>query len=381
MPESQTTNRANSAYIHVPFCRHRCAYCNFTVVAGRPDLEVAYLDAIESELRGLGEPQPVQTVFVGGGTPTELTPDGLLRLCQMINEWFPRDLVDHETSFEANPDGMDEQRVSILTEHQVTRLSLGVQSFSADKLLWLDRQHTIDDTHKALELAESRFASLSIDLIFAAPGESLELWERDLLAAIATDANHVSTYGLTVEHGTLFWNRREKGQLTEVKDDLQGTMYELAIDRLTNAGFEHYEVSNFAKPNYRCRHNETYWKGEEYFAVGPGASRFIDGRRETNHRSTTTYIQRMLNGQSPVAESEEITDEERARERLVFGMRRLEGIHVESFDQANRLSVREIGGESLDQFVAEGLLEEVDGYLRLTRQGLLVSDSIWPYFL
>jgi oxygen-independent coproporphyrinogen-3 oxidase len=373
---------ARSAYIHVPFCRHRCAYCNFTVVAGRSDLESAYLDALEMEMRGLDGPRAVDTVFVGGGTPTELSYAGLERLCELIDVWFPRDETLGEATFEANPEGLDEQRVAILAAHGINRLSLGVQSFSNAKLQSLDRQHSPSQIYHALNLARPHMDSVSIDLIFAAPNESLDLWRSDLEAAIECRTEHISTYGLTVEQGTLFWNRRNKGQLVEVEDGIQGTMYEAAIDRLTQAGFEHYEVSNFAQPGHRCRHNETYWAGEEYYAVGPGASRFIEGRRETNHRSTTTYIRRVTSGASPVAECDSISDEERARERMVFGLRRLDGVHVASFDRDNPLSMKQIGGDALDRFVEARLLEiSSDGFLRLTRKGLLVSDSIWPYFL
>ncbi len=158
-------------------------------------------------------------------------------------------------------------------------------------------------------------------------------------------------------------------------------MYELAIDMLTDAGFEHYEVSNFARPGHRCRHNETYWLGDEYFGIGPGAARYVAGRREVNHRSTTNYLRRVLDGKLATAESEELSPEDRARERLVFGLRRLEGIDCRVFERLTGFSVLQLVGDSLNRFLQAGFLEQINHQVRLTRKGLLVSDSIWPEFL
>ena len=193
--------------------------------------------------------------------------------------------------------------------------------------------------------------------------------------------DHISTYGLTFEKGTSYWTRRQRGDLPQAGEDLEAQMYELAIDTLTAAGYEHYEVSNFAKLGHQCRHNEVYWTGGSYFAAGPGASRHIAGRRETNHKSTTTYIRRVLAGQSPVAEFEELSLEDRARERLVFGLRRLVGISLADFARETGYGIDALGGEPLVRFIEQGLLERSSVNLRLTRRGLLVSDALWPELL
>jgi len=332
---SQITPTPKSAYVHIPFCRHRCAYCNFTVVADRLDLETAYLDALERELESLEEPRSVETIYVGGGTPTELTDAGLERLCTLLDQWLPRSsggIFDGcEYTFEANPEGLSERRLRRLAEFGVNRISLGVQSFDDDKLGRLDRQHSSRQSHQAIDLAKDAIDNVCIDLIFAAPGETVEEWKADIAAAMEHAPNHISTYGLTIESGTPFFAARMKGQLTEVAEGPQRSMYLSAIDGLTAAGFEHYEVSNFAQAGHHSRHNETYWLGQPYLAFGAGAARYLDGRRETNHRSTTTYIRRVLAGESPVAESEVLNDEERARERLVFGLRRLAGVRLSTF--------------------------------------------------
>jgi oxygen-independent coproporphyrinogen-3 oxidase len=371
-----------AAYIHVPFCRHRCGYCNFTLVAGRDDLIEAYLAAVGRELALLDGPHEVDTLFFGGGTPTQLPRPQLARLLETVLDTFPL-VQGGELSIEANPidvvEGSD--RLRDLAAAGVTRLSLGIQSFNPAVLALLERDHTPQQAVEAVFRARASIPSVSIDLIFGVPGQSLSDWQSDLQFVRGAKVQHVSTYGLTFEKGTAFWGRRGKGELTPADEDLERQMYESAIDTLTSAGFEHYEVSNFARPGSRCRHNETYWLGGQYFAAGPGASRFIAGRRETNHRSTTTYIARLLAGQSPVAESESLGAEDAARERLVFALRRLEGVDAIGFASQTGFTIEQLGGTALAKFLSLGLLEMAAGRLRLTRAGLLVSDSLWGDFL
>jgi oxygen-independent coproporphyrinogen-3 oxidase len=383
-----TDDRAMSvpraAYIHVPFCRHRCGYCNFTLVAGRDDVIGAYLEALARELVPLGGGHEVDTLFFGGGTPTHLPPRDLDHLFDTVARTFAL-AEEGELSVEANPIDLDDERVHVLRGARVTRISLGAQSFEPRVLAVLERDHSPQMVRDAFAAARTVARSVSLDLIFGVPGQSLADWRRDLATALALSPDHVSTYGLTFEKGTSFWNRLERGDLVQADEDLELSMYEEAIDTLVAAGYEHYEVSNFARPGHRCRHNETYWTGGQYFAAGPGASRFIAGRRETNHRSTTGYIARVLAGQSPVAESEQLGPEDAARERLVFALRRLEGIDLQSFAADTGFTADLLGGESLAAFLDRGLLaitpQDDRRRLHLTRQGLLVSDAIWPAFL
>jgi oxygen-independent coproporphyrinogen-3 oxidase len=222
---------------------------------------------------------------------------------------------------------------------------------------------------------------IALDLILATPAETLKQWKADLDAAIGLEPEHVSTYGLTFERGTAFWGRRLRGEIAEVDETLERDMYALAIDTLTGAGYEHYEVSNFARPGCRSRHNQTYWSGDGYFAVGPGAARYIGGIRETNHRSTTTYLRRMLANESPVAERERLSSEARARELLVFGLRRMAGVSREEFFERTAYQLDRLAGKPLRKFVDLGLLSDDGERVRLSRDGLFVSDSIWPELL
>jgi putative oxygen-independent coproporphyrinogen III oxidase len=374
-----------SAYIHVPFCRHRCGYCNFTLVAGRDDLIEDYLRAIELELEHLGAPREVDTLYFGGGTPTHLNPQQLRRLGETVLHWHPLAVASpanhYEWTVEANPADVNGPMIETLRNLGVTRLSLGGQSFREEKLRLLERDHAASDVVRAADLARAAGIHVSLDLIFATPGETLHQWLTDVEAAITLAPDHVSTYGLTFERGTSYWSRRERGELVAVDEELERAMYAAVIDRLTAAGFEHYEVSNFARPGHRSRHNQTYWSGEGYYAAGPGAARYVDGVRETNHRSTTKYLQRVLAGESPVAERERLDPEARAREHLVFALRTIEGVSTRDFVEKTGFAVDQLIGGPLAKFEALGLLESAGDRLRLTREGLFVSDAIWPELL
>lgn len=371
-----------SAYLHTPFCAHRCGYCNFAVVAGREDLAPAYLHALATELSWLQTPRPVETLYLGGGTPTRLAPVELDGLLTLARRWFPPlPGVAPEWTVEANPGDLSEEKVRLLAERGVTRVSLGVQSLNEAKLRRLERDHSPEQVRGAVEALHDAGLAVAIDLIFAAPGEALEAWRNDLAAAIALGSSHVSTYGLTFEKGTTFWSRRGRGELAELEDDLQRAMYEEAIDSLAEVGFEHYEVSNFARPGARSRHNEAYWTGRPWHAAGPGAARYVAGVRETNHRSTFTWLKRVETGESPVAEREELSPKEIAHERLVFGMRRLQGVSRRDFAEATGYEIDTLAGEAIARFVAAGLLIDDGASVRLSREGLMVSDSLWPELL
>ena len=369
-----------AAYVHVPFCTWRCGYCNFSVVAGHDNLIDPYLQAIEIELRGHGSPWAVDTLFIGGGTPTCLPVDKLEHLLKLVLTWFPL-APGGEATVEANPADLDDPVAKLLADYGMTRISLGAQSFDDAKLKTLERDHAPADIERAFDAARRHVGAVAMDLIFATPGESTEAWKSDLTAGLALGPDHFSIYSLTFEKGTTFWGRRTRGELVEVDEETQRAMYETAVDRLVAAGYEHYEVSNFARPGHRCRHNEVYWTGGEYFAVGPGAARHVDRRRETNHRSTATYIRRVLSGRSPVAESEMLGSEDKMRERLVFALRRLEGVDLDEFKRQTGFAVENLVGPPMRRHVEAGRLVLDQGRLRLSRQGLLVSDSIWTDFL
>jgi oxygen-independent coproporphyrinogen-3 oxidase len=350
------------------------------LVAGRDDLIGDYMRAIELELQLLERPREVDTLYFGGGTPTHLSQQQFRQLARTVTAWHPL-ASGYEWTVEANPADLDEPMIDMLAMLGVTRLSIGGQSFRPEKLQLLERDHDWAAIGAAVRRAKQAGMQVALDLIFATPGETLHVWQFDLEAAIEMQPDHISSYGLTFERGTAFWARRLRGQVREIDEDLQREMYAQAIDRLTASGFEHYEVSNFARPGCRSRHNQVYWSGESYFAVGPGAARYVDGAREINHRSTTTYLRRILSGQSPVAERERLSREARARELLVFGLRRMEGVSRSQFMAQTGIEIDALVERPLHRFVEQGLLIDDGNRIRLSRDGLFVSDSLWPEML
>jgi len=370
----------HAAYLHLPFCRHHCGYCDYPVVAGRSELVPAFLDALEAELSCLGEPHAVETLYLGGGTPSYLPLQALQRVVDMARHWFPLQ-PGHEFTLEANPADLTAELASQLVSWGVTRVVLGVQSFQDATLAELERDHREEEIRGAVGVLQDSGIHLSLDMMFAVPGQTLAGWQRDLQDSVELAPEHISVLGLVIEQGTPFHARAEKGELVEAGEELQRSMYLAALAQLQGAGFEHYEISSFSKPGHRSRHNQVYWNGEDYYAAGPGATRLINGRRETNHRDTTTYLEKIDAGLSPVCESSLLSTEMAARERLVFGLCQIQGVEAGEFLERTGYPLGELMGEYLEQYTSQGLLDWDESMLRLTRDGLLVSDSLWPPLL
>lgn len=365
-----------AVYVHVPFCRHRCGYCDFTLIAGRDDLIADYLHALRSEIAAaIDAPIDVDTLFLGGGTPSHLAPEQLEQLFGMLFERF-RPAVGAEISIEANPADVTPQRVAVLAEAGVNRISLGVQSFDEAVLRTLERDHTAETVRRAVAEVRARIENVALDLIFGVPGQSEAVWEQTLQQAIALRPAHVSTYGLTWEKGTSFWGRRRKGDLVPAAEETERTMYARAMDALAAAGLEQYELSNFARRGFRCRHNETYWRGGDYLAFGPGAARYVGGVRETSHRSVTTWLKRVQAGRSPTAFREQLPPEEAARERLVIGLRLTAGVPLDAFEHQTGYTVDDLGADVIERHISAGLLERTPTHLRLSRAGRFLADSV-----
>jgi oxygen-independent coproporphyrinogen-3 oxidase len=369
-----------SAYVHVPFCRHRCGYCDFSLVAGRDDLISRYFAAIARELQRVDAPLEVETLYLGGGTPSHLGPDGLRRLFGLLVDKL-RPVPAAEVTAEANPLDVTDAFVAAAKDCGVTRVSLGAQSLDAATLRSLDRDHDPDDVRRAAGRLATAGLVVNIDLMTAAPGQTIAAVDRDLAAIAALGPQHVSVYCLTWEKGTAFEARRRRGLLQPVDEAAERSMFERAIDQLEAAGLGHYEVSNFARPGFRCRHNEAYWDCRPWEAFGPGAARF-DGRvRITNHRGTVAWMDRVLAGQDFAGDRDAMTDEEAARERVVVGLRRRDGIDREAFADTSGFPLDAIAGDAIRSWVERGLAVDDGWRVRLTREGLLVSDALWAAVL
>jgi oxygen-independent coproporphyrinogen-3 oxidase len=364
-----------AGYVHVPFCAHHCGYCDFAVVAGRDHLVDRYLDALAAELSQLQKPQPVRTLFLGGGTPTHLDTGRLKRLLTDVLHWLPLE-PGGEFSVEANPDSLTAEKVAVLADHGVNRVSLGAQSFHPHLLAVLERIHSPAEVGRAVERIRARIPQVSLDLIFGVPGQSEAEWCADLQRALALAPDHVSTYGLTYEKGTRLWKQRQRGQLVPLAEEAERELYHLTMDTLEGAGFEQYEISNFARPGCRSRHNQVYWANEAYFGAGLGAARYVRFRREINTRDIDGYLRRALSGQPVTQQSEELPPEERARETMAVQLRRAEGIDRAGFAVQTGIALDVVVSAALPHLVEQGFLIDDGRRVYLSREGKFVADGV-----
>ncbi|WJL95675.1 radical SAM family heme chaperone HemW [Microbacterium sp. ET2] len=367
------------AYLHIPFCRVRCGYCDFNTYtatelrgARRDEYAQTLLREVALARRVLSEAgplRPVETVFFGGGTPTLLPVDDLVRMLDGVRAAFPGG-TDVEVTVEANPDTVDDAVARRLAEAGVTRLSIGMQSAVPHVLATLDRSHRSDAVATAVTAARDAGLGVSIDLIYGAPGESPADWRASLETAIALDPDHLSAYALIVEEGTALARRIRRGELDLPDDDLQAEMYELADDLLTAAGLSWYEVSNWARtPADRCRHNAAYWRGSDWWGFGPGAHGHVAGTRFWNVRHPAAYARRLAEGLSPGAGREVLSPSSRLLEAVLLGVRTREGLATSSLPSG--------AGASLAALVADGLVEpRTADRVRLTRRGRLLADRV-----
>lgn len=370
-----------AAYIHVPFCAHKCGYCDFASVAGEDARRDIFLRALAAEIDAvLPGPRSVRTLFVGGGTPTYLTALQLRTLLELLNTWFDPHALD-EFTVESNPNTLDAEKVRILADHGVNRVSLGAQSFHPHLLQQLERNHDPASVPRAVDMVRQRIQNVSLDLIFGIPTQTFSDWESDLEKALALMPDHCSTYGLTYEKGTLLWKQRQQGQVAPVSEELEGLMYEHALDRLPSAGWEQYEVSNFARPGHACQHNLVYWANEAYYGFGPGAAAYAEGTRTLNTRELGAYLDRCLSGRSPISQSETLEPEARARETLILALRRRQGVHELDFAAQTGFSLEDLVAEPLHQLIKLELLVREHDTVRLTRAGLMVADAVMQALL
>jgi oxygen-independent coproporphyrinogen III oxidase len=366
-----------AAYIHIPFCAHKCGYCDFASLAGVDHLADRYLGGLKQEIATfLPGPQEVDTIFVGGGTPTRLSAEQLSTLCTVIKDWFIL-ANDGEWTVEANPGTIDAEKADVLAEAGVNRISLGAQSFQPGLLAVLEREHGREQVERALEAVRPRFAHWSLDLIFGVPGSTEDQWRDDLDTAVSLGPSHLSCYGLVFEKGTPLWSQKQSGLVQPVSEDVERAMYETTIERLSGAGLEMYEISNFARPGEESRHNLVYWVNDAYFGFGVGAARYLRGIRSTNTRDLGAYLRRVEAGLSATGPHEELSPEARARETAILMLRRTRtGIERDDFETRTGLKLDVLCGCEIERFVAQGYLEDDGRRIRLTPEGIFVADHV-----
>jgi putative oxygen-independent coproporphyrinogen III oxidase len=384
LPEASAA-RAGAApfavYVHVPFCLTRCGYCDFNTYtaaelgagASRDSYPALAIEEIRLAARVLGgRSGPVQTVFFGGGTPTLLPPGQLAAILRAIDAELGL-APGAEVTAEANPETIDAASLTQLRDGGVTRLSIGMQSAVPHVLAVLERVHQPGRPEQCVAWARAAgFSQLSLDLIYGTPGESDADWQASLDAALAAGPDHISAYSLIVEDGTRLAARIRRGELPAPDDDVLADRYLMADDRLAAAGLAWYEVSNWAAgPGARCRHNQLYWTGGDWWGIGPGAHSHVAGTRWWNVRHPAAYARRISAGASPGQAREVLTEAEQATERVMLATRLSAGCPLDDLSPAGRSAVR--------QAAADGLVSEAalaDGMVRLTRQGRLLADAV-----
>ncbi|HZP83671.1 MAG TPA: radical SAM family heme chaperone HemW [Chthonomonadaceae bacterium] len=383
-------SRLLAIYVHIPFCAKHCAYCDFNTYVEKaqsalvPQTVDALCRDIARTAQALAEDEPqitVPTVFFGGGTPTFLSGEQLARILGTVRDNFAV-APDAEITSEANPGSSDAEKFAAMRAAGFNRLSVGVQAFDDTLLAALDRFHTAGEAERALNAARAAgFANLSLDLMFGLPKQTPELWHATLERALALQTEHLSLYALTLEPGTRFERLHKGGKLPLPDEDTELAMYETSIARLTTAGYEHYEVSNFARPGFRSRHNQVYWRNEEYLGFGPGAVSYWKGRRWKRERLPARYVQKVNAGSDLAVESECLDADGALGETMMLGLRLRDGLPLQ------RVRDR-FGVEPLDRFAPEiarlaarGLLVLENDTLRLTHAGLLLANDVLSAFL
>lgn len=367
-------------YVHVPFCFHKCHYCDFYSIVDDTTRRVQFADRLGAELAAVGRRLAgrIDTIFIGGGTPTLLEPALWRGLLTALGESF--EAADTlEFTVEANPETVTEELLGVLVGGGVNRMSIGAQSFDRRHLATLERWHEPTGVGRAVAAARSAgIENVNLDLIFGVPGQTLEQWRDDLEAALALRPTHLACYGLTYEPGTAMTKKLELGRIAAIDNSVEAAMYEATMERLAAAGFEHYEVSNWAKrgaggASRRCRHNMNYWRNGGWVAAGPSASGHVAGVRWKNAAHLGRYLAWAGEG-APIEPGsvEQLETSASVGEQLMLRLRLIEGVprawlaeHAEPW----RLAV-------IDQQIAAGLLEESEGSVRLTRRGLMIADGV-----
>ena len=364
-------------YIHVPFCKTRCAYCDFFSTTLH-DMKSRYVDALCQELamrRNYLHDEPVGTLYFGGGTPSQLSEKDFRVIFNRIQEVYGLEACE-EITLEANPDDLTDDYMEMLTTLPFNRISMGIQTFHEPTLQLIGRRHTAQEAIEAVRRCQQHgFNNISIDLIYGLPGETLEQWKEDLQTAFSLKVQHISAYHLTYEQGTRLWQMLQRKEICEVDEDTSVELFRILCEEMQKAGYEHYEISNFALPGYRSRHNSAYWHEVPYLGCGPGAHSFDGDSREWNVSSLQKYIEALEQGQRDY-EQETLDKDTRYNEFIMTRLRTCEGFSLSDLRQRFGQAYHDYCLHLATPFLRQGLLLQKENTLRLSREGIFVSDDI-----
>jgi oxygen-independent coproporphyrinogen-3 oxidase len=373
-----------AAYLHIPFCEHICHYCDFNKVflKGQPVDE--YIKALDQEISMTLNQYPtdkLDTIFVGGGTPTSLNEQQLEQFCESINRNLPMN-ENIEFTFEANPGDLSKTKLQILKDAGVNRISLGVQTFNDELLKKIGRAHRAKDVFQSIEnIKRLGFANISIDLIFSLPTQTLTDFKESLTEAFSLDITHYSAYSLIIEPKTVFYNLMQKGKLPTPGEDTEAAMYELLMEEMEQHGFKQYEISNFSKPGFESKHNMTYWNNDDYYGFGAGAHSYLTGKRRSNIGPVKKYLDQINKGKMPLFQEHQVTITEQMEEEMFLGLRKTAGVSILRFFDKFGNDPRQLFKNEIADLMKKGWLEVNQEQIYLSRTGRLLGNEVFQAFL
>lgn len=371
--------KTTSAYVHIPFCTQICYYCDFSKVFIKNQPVDSYLEHLLEEFRSY-DIQKLRTLYIGGGTPTALSAPQLEVLLKGLTKNLDLSALE-ELTIEANPGDLDADKIAVLKNSAVNRVSLGVQTFDDKMLKKIGRSHLEKDIYENIDrLKLAGFDNISIDLIYALPGQTMEQVKDNVAKAIGLDIPHMSLYSLILENHTVFMNRMRRGKLPLPKEELEAEMFEYIIAELERAGFEHYEISNFSKTGFESRHNLMYWDNAEYYGIGAGASGYVNGVRYKNHGPIRHYLSAVEEGNARITE-EHLSQKEQMEEEMFLGLRKKSGVSMARFEEKFGRSFEGLYGEIVKDLVQQGLMQIEGDRVRMTKRGLFLGDTVAERFI
>ena len=371
--------KPTSAYVHIPFCTQICYYCDFSKVFIKNQPVDSYLEHLLQEFHSY-DIQKLRTLYIGGGTPTALSAPQLEVLLDGLTKNLDLSVLE-ELTIEANPGDLDEDKIVVLKNSAVNRVSLGVQTFDDKMLKKIGRSHLEKDIYENIDrLKLAGFDNISIDLIYALPGQTMEQVKDNVAKAITLDIPHMSLYSLILENHTVFMNRMRRGKLPLPKEEVEAEMFEYIIAALELAGFEHYEISNFSKPGFESRHNLVYWDNAEYYGIGAGASGYVNGVRYKNHGPIRHYLKAVEEGNARIHE-EHLSLREQMEEEMFLGLRKKAGVSKARFEEKFGTSFEELYGQVVRDLCHQDLLQIEGQQIRMTKKGLFLGDTVAERFI
>ncbi|EOI55407.1 radical SAM family heme chaperone HemW [Enterococcus gilvus] len=379
----KSSNTKASAYIHIPFCEHICYYCDFNKVflEGQPVDE--YIEALLKEARLSLSEHPIEkmeTLYIGGGTPTSLNAAQLDRLFGGLREILPYE--NGEFTVEANPGDLSAEKLDVMRNYGVNRISMGVQTFDDRLLKKIGRKHNAQDVHDTIQLLEKKdFRNVTIDLIYALPGQSLESFRDTVERALALDLPHYALYSLILENQTMFMNWVRRGKMHLPEQEVEAQMYAETIEAMEKAGRMQYEISNFAKPGFESKHNLVYWNNQNYFGIGAGASGYLENRRYKNRGPIQHYLKSLNDDRLPILEEEYLSEREQIEEEMFLGLRKILGVEKAVFEARFKQSIMDVYGDVLEKLKQQKLIIETDTSIHLTKAGLFRGNDVFEEFL